>query len=242
LNPIFSLVFQAMDKFSVLPIIGHENVEKGDYVTLTVSDSGTGIFPDEIGRIFEPFYTKKKMGKSGTGLGMAVVWGTVKDHKGNIDVQSTIGKGSTFTLYFPVTRQEPSKDQTDLSIEGYMGKGQHILVVEDVREKRELVSEMLKTLGYSVAATSSGEEAVEYLQNKSADLLILDMIMDPGMDGLDTYRNILKLKTGQKAIIASGYSKTGRVKEVQRMGAGQYIRKPYTLEKLGLAVKEELEK
>ncbi|MBC2717043.1 MAG: response regulator [Desulfobacteraceae bacterium] len=224
------------------PIVGYENVEQGDYVALVVSDSGTGIFPEDMERIFEPFYTKKKMGKSGTGLGMAVVWGTVKDHKGYIDVQSTEGKGTTFTLYFPVTRQEPAQDQVDLSIEDYTGRGQTILVVDDVKEQRELVSAMLKTLGYSVAVASSGEEAVGYLQNNSMDLLILDMIMVPGMDGLDTYKQILELHPGQKAIIASGYSETDRVKEAQRLGAEKYIKKPYTLEKIGLAVKEELEK
>ena len=123
-----------------------------------------------------------------------------------------------------------------------MGKGQTILVVDDVKEQRELVSEMLTTLGYSVNTASSGEEAVDYLQNNSVDLMILDMIMDPGMDGLDTYKQILKLHPGQKAIIASGYSETNRVKEAQRLGAGKLIKKPYTLEKIGFAVKEELEK
>jgi two-component system, cell cycle sensor histidine kinase and response regulator CckA len=224
------------------PISGYENVEEGDYVTLKVSDSGSGISSEDLMRIFEPFYTKKKMGKSGTGLGMAVVWGTVKDHKGYIDVQSTKGKGTSFTLYFPVTRQELFKNQDDLPIEDYMGRGQSVLVVDDVKEQRKLVSAMLKELGYFVTATSSGEEAVEYLKNNSANLLILDMIMAPGMDGLDTYRQILKLHPGQKAIIASGYSETDRVKAAQRLGAGQYIKKPYTLEKIGIAVKYELDK
>ena len=222
------------------PIRGYETVEEGDYVALTVSDSGTGILPGDIARIFDPFYTKKKMGKSGTGLGMSVVWGTLKDHKGYIDVQSTEGKGTTFRLYFPITRQESAQDQIDLSIDDYMGRGQSVLVVDDVKEQRDLASAMLNLLGYSVATASSGEEAVEYLQNNSANLLILDMIMTPGMDGLDTYRQILKFHPGQKAIIASGYSETDRVKKAQKLGSGRYITKPYTLEKIGLAVKVEL--
>ena len=224
------------------PIVGYENVEEGDYVILTVSDSGSGISSEDMKRIFEPFYTKKKMGKSGTGLGMAVVWGTVKDHKGFIDVQSTEGSGTTFTLYFPVTRQEPAKNKVGLPIDDYMGRGQSVLVVDDMKEQRELLSAMLKTLGYLVTTASSGEEAAGYFQNNSSDLLILDMIMTPGMDGLDTYRQILKFHPEQKAIIASGYSETDRVKEAQRLGAGKYIKKPYTLEKIGIAVKEELEK
>jgi two-component system, cell cycle sensor histidine kinase and response regulator CckA len=224
------------------PISGYENIEEGDYVVLTVSDSGTGINSEDMKRIFEPFYSKKKMGRSGTGLGMTVVWGTVKDHKGYIDLQSTEGKGTTFRLYFPVTRQELAKDQVELPIEDYMGRGQSILVVDDMKEQRELVSAMLSKLGYSTEAVSSGEEAVKYLQNHSVDLLILDMIMDPGMDGLEVYQQIIKRHPGQKVIIASGYAETSRVKEAQRLGVGQYIRKPYTLEKIGIAVKSELEK
>ena len=123
-----------------------------------------------------------------------------------------------------------------------MGKGKTVLVVDDVEEQREIASAVLKKLGYSVTTVSSGEEAVEYMKGNSADLLILDMIMDPGIDGLETYKRILELCPGQKAIIASGFSETDRVKEAQRLGAGKYIKKPYTLEKIGIAVKEELEK
>jgi len=224
------------------PIRGYDNVEEGDYIILRVSDTGVGISPKDIERIFEPFYTKKVMGRSGTGLGMAVVWGTVKDHKGYIDVQSTEGKGTTFTLYFPATRQELVKNQASLAIEDYMGKGDSILVVDDVKEQREIAFTILSELGYSVTIVSSGEEAVDYMKNNSADLLILDMIMDPGIDGLDTYKRILKLHPNQKAIIASGFSETDRVKEAQRLGAGAYVKKPYLLEKIGLAVRDELER
>ena len=101
---------------------------------------------------------------------------------------------------------------------------------------------LLTRLQYSVDAVSSGEEAIEYMKTKSADLLILDMIMDPGIDGLDTYKEILRWHPQQKAVIASGFSETDRVKEAQRLGAGEYIRKPYTLGKIGLAVRTELQK
>ena len=224
------------------PIRGYDDVEEGDYVVLTISDTGTGISPDDMEKIFEPFYTKKKMGRSGTGLGMAVVWGTIKDHNGYIDVQSTEGKGTTFRLYLPVTREKLPENKSHLAIEAYTGKGESILIVDDVEDQRKIASGMLKELGYSVVSVSSGEEAVEYLKTNTVDLLVLDMIMDPGMDGLDTYKNILKLHPRQKAIIASGFSETDRVKEVQSLGAETYIRKPFLLEKIGLAVKEELEK
>jgi len=224
------------------PISGYENVEEGDYIVFTVSDTGAGISPEDIKRVFEPFYTKKKMGRSGTGLGMAVVWGTIKDHNGYIDVQSTVEKGTTFTLYFPMTRQELSKDQVGLPIEDYMGRGESILVVDDVKDQREIASTMLSELGFSVTVVSSGEEAVEYLQTNSVDLLLLDMIMDPGMDGLDAYKKIVEIHPDQKAIIASGFSETARLKKAQKLGAGQYLRKPYTLEKIGMVVRKELDK
>jgi len=224
------------------PIKGYDHFQKGDYVTLIVSDTGIGISPEDMERIYEPFYTKKIMGRSGTGLGMAVVWGTVKDHRGNIDVQSTEGKGTTFTLYFPATEKESPREEPVLSIEDYMGRGESILIVDDVKEQRIILSGMLKRLGYRVTAVSSGEEAVEYMKDHTADLLVLDMIMDPGIDGFETYKRILELHPGQKAIIASGYSETERVKELQKMGGGGYIKKPYSLEKIGLAVRVELDK
>ena len=222
-------------------IKGYDNVKKGDYVVLIVSDTGVGISPDDINKIFEPFYTKKKMGRSGTGLGMAVVWGTVKDHNGYIDVQSAEGKGTIFTLFFPVTRKS-LEERSETSLEKYMGGGETILIVDDVEEQRNIASSMLKELGYSAAMVSSGEEAVEYLKANKVDLLVLDMIMDSGMDGLDTYKKILEIHPGQKAIVGSGFSETERVKALQSLGAGVYMKKPFLLEKFGRAVKEELEK
>jgi len=223
------------------PIKGYDTVKEGDYVVLSVSDTGKGISAGDLEREFEPFFTKKKMGRSGTGLGMAVVWGTVKDHKGYIDIQSTEGKGTTFTLYFPVTRRKIEENEQFFPVEEYMGNGESILVVDDVEDQREIASRMLLKLGYSVTSVSSGEEAVAYLKNNSADILLLDMIMEPGMDGLETYKRILDFHPNQKAIIASGFSATDRVKEVQRIGAGAYVKKPYTLEKIGIVVKTELD-
>ena len=237
-----NIFISTQSKYIDKPIRGYDDVKEGDYIILTVSDSGIGIPSGDLERIFEPFYTKKVMGRSGTGLGMAVVWGTVKDHKGYIDVQSTEGKGTTFTLYFPVIRKEIIGKENALPIEEYMGKGESILIVDDVKEQREIASRILTKLGYSVTSVSSGEKAVDYIKDNSADLLMLDMIMDPGIDGLETYKRILELHPGQKAIIASGFSETDRVKKAQRLGAGKYIKKPYTLEKIGLAIKEELEK
>jgi two-component system cell cycle sensor histidine kinase/response regulator CckA len=236
------IFISAENRYIDRPISGYDSVEEGEYITLMVSDTGIGIPKKDLERIFEPFYTKKVMGRSGTGLGMAVVWGTLKDHRGYIDVQSTEGKGSTFTLYFPASREKMAKKEGILPVEDYMGKGESILVVDDVKEQIELALTMLTTLGYSAHAVLSGQEAVEYLKEHSVDLIVLDMIMDPGMDGLDTYKKIIKLHPRQKAIIASGFSETDRVKEAQRLGAGAYVKKPYTLEKIGISVRDELKK
>jgi CheY-like chemotaxis protein len=224
------------------PISGYDAVDEGDYVVLTVSDTGIGIAPEDMERIFEPFYTKKVMGRSGTGLGMAVVWGTVKDHNGYIDIQSTVGEGTTFTLYFPATREKSAGGKSLLTFEDYKGRGESILVVDDVAEQREIASEMLEKLGYSVTSVSSGEEAIDYIRDNSADLLVLDMIMDPGIDGLETYKRILKLRPGQKAIIVSGFTESNRAREAQKLGAGAYVKKPYLIEKIGITVRDELDR
>jgi signal transduction histidine kinase len=224
------------------PLSGYDEVEEGDYVTLTVADSGIGIAPEDLERIFEPFYTKKIMGRSGTGLGMAVVWGTVKDHQGYIDVRSTPGRGTTFSLYFPATRKEVEKEGVPIDLEEFMGKGERILVVDDVLEQREICAKMLQSLGYMVDVVSSGEEAVAYVQDRAPDLIVLDMIMDPGIDGLDTYQRIISVRPGQKAIIASGYAETDRVLEAQRLGAGAFVKKPFLIEKIAVAIRKELEK
>lgn len=222
------------------PIATYDEVKQGDYVVLTISDNGIGIPQNDIERIFEPFFTKKIMGRSGTGLGMAVVWGTVKDHRGYVDVKSVEDKGSTFTLFFPVTREKPTTDKPldhEMEIEG---SGETILVVDDIKEQREIASAILLKLGFSVTTVSSGEEAIEYLKKNNVDLLVLDMIMDPGIDGLETFKRIREIHPEQKAIIASGYAETQRVKQAQQIGAGAYIKKPYTLDNMAQAVRQEL--
>jgi CheY-like chemotaxis protein len=217
-------------------------VSPGDYVVLMVSDTGVGISPEDIEKIFEPFYTKKVMGRSGTGLGMAVVWGAVKDHRGHIDVRSVPGRGSTFTLYFPATHEPMPKIREKVAAASYEGNGESILVVDDVAMQRTIASTLLEAAGYIVNTVSSGEAAIEYLTQHRVDLIVLDMIMAPGIDGLDTYKRIIELRPGQRAIIASGFSESERVKAAQALGAGAYIKKPYTLEKIALAVKEELQR
>jgi PAS domain S-box-containing protein len=130
-------------------IEGYDEVIEGEYATLTVSDTGVGMSPKDMEQIFEPFYTKKVMGRSGTGLGMAVVWGTVKDHNGYIDLKSVEGQGTTVTLYFPITRKDLPERSEKPSVDTIMGNGESILVVDDMPEQRKIVSAMLNRLGYT---------------------------------------------------------------------------------------------
>ncbi|MDQ5987200.1 MAG: Sensor histidine kinase RcsC [Syntrophus sp. SKADARSKE-3] len=236
------ITIKTENRYLDVPIQGYDDMREGDYAVLSISDTGNGIPVKDLGKIFEPFYTKKVMGRSGTGLGLAVVWGAVKDHNGYIDVQSEEGKGSTFTIYLPVTREKMMELEKAVDSAVYRGKGETILVVDDVKEQRELATNMLEMLGYKVEAVSSGEAAIDYLQSKKIDLMVLDMIMEPGIDGYETYRQVLEMNPRQKAVIVSGFSETDRVKEVMEIGAGSFIRKPYILEKIGLAVRKELDR
>ncbi|MBN2419050.1 MAG: PAS domain S-box protein [Deltaproteobacteria bacterium] len=224
------------------PLRGYDEVAEGDYAVIKISDNGTGISPTDIDRIFEPFFTKKVMGKSGTGLGMTVVWGTVKDHNGYIDVQSILNAGTTFTLFFPVTRAKKPNAATGENLSHYSGKGETVLVVDDIYSQIDIAHAMLKQLGYTVSAVSSGEQAIQYIRHHKTDLVILDMIMQPGIGGLTTYKKILEFNPGQKALIASGYSENRLVNEAITLGAGAYIKKPYTLITLAKAVRMELDR
>jgi len=223
------------------PREGYERISEGEYVILTVSDTGIGIGEEDVSKIFEPFFTKKKLGRSGTGLGMTLIWSAVKDHGGFLDIRSAEGRGSTFEIYFPATRQEVSAKDPLFTLEDCRGT-ESVLVVDDSPEQRDIASMMLRKLGYTVLAVASGEAAVEYLHDRTVDILVLDMIMAPGIDGCETYDRIVKDHPGQKAIIASGYSESERVKEAQRLGAGEYIKKPYTLDKIARALRAELDR
>ena len=219
------------------PLKGYDNVHIGEYAVLAVEDNGPGISSVDLNRIFEPFYTKKVMGRSGTGLGLTVVWNVVQDHGGYIDVSSS-PQGAKFELYFPITRQEIADEKSFISLEHLQGKGEMILVVDDIKSQREISCRMLEALGYNPASVPSGEEAVEYLKHRSIDLLLLDMIMEPGMDGRETFERILKDHPQTRAVVVSGFAETDQVRETLRLGAASFLKKPLLLEDLGLAVKK----
>jgi CheY-like chemotaxis protein len=236
-----NVVVSTMNRYIDRPLVGHDTVNVGEYAVLVVADNGPGISADDLQRIFEPFYTKKVMGRSGTGLGLTVVWNVVQDHAGYLDVV-TGKEGTRFELYFPITRESVRNKKLSISLEDLYGHGETVLVVDDVQSQREISCEMLEALQYKAKAVSGGEEAVDYLRANSVDLLLLDMIMDPGINGRETYERIKKIHPQQKAIIVSGFAETEQVKDTMKLGAGRYLKKPLTLEELGRALKEELSK
>ena len=213
-------------------------IHPGTYNVLSVRDTGTGIEAKDLEKIFEPYYSKKKMGSSGSGLGLSVVYGVVRDHGGFYDIQSEVGRGTEFLLYFPLSDKQ-IKSESENS-DNLRGEGK-ILVVDDNESQRELAGVLLKSLGYTVYTAVHGHAALKFLKDNPVDLIVLDMIMEDNFDGLDTYREIIKMYPGQKAVIVSGYSATERVNELQALGAGRYIKKPYTRTTMGQAVREELQ-
>lgn len=214
-----------------------EQWRRGRYILLKISDTGIGIHQKDISRIFEPFYSKKSMGKSGTGLGMAVVWGTVEDHRGYITLESEPDTGTTFQLFFPAEKSEQELESDNQMIENlYHGNGQSVLVVDDSEEQRQIASEILTHLGYSVTTVESGEAALKYLEEKSVDLVILDMLMAPGINGLETFKRLLAMRPEQKALIASGYSHPSHIDEARDLGVISYVMKPYSVSHIGKVV------
>lgn len=215
-------------------------VEPGRYVVLEVADSGSGIAQADIDHIFEPFYTRKVMGRSGTGLGLAVVWNTIQDHRGAVMVSSS-DQGTTFALFFPASEQNPGGTAEQRDTHAVRGNGETILIVDDEPLQRDIASQLLQSLGYQTATAASGEEAVEYLQGCRVDLVLLDMLMGPGINGRQTYERIIVRHPGQKALIASGFSESDEVRAALRLGVGGYLQKPYSLQTLAKAVSKLLQ-
>lgn len=218
---------------------GYGKIQSGEYVTLSVQDTGKGIDPEHLDKIFEPYFSKKAMGSSGSGLGLSVVYGVVKDHRGYYDVLSEPGRGTRFVVYFPVCYEisEQSCDVDDSDLTG----SERVLIVDDSPQQREVAEALISSLGYEATVVENGHEALEFLGRQSVDLVVLDMIMEKGFDGLDTYRELIKVQPGCPVVIVSGFSATERVAEMQRMGAGPYVKKPYTIKIIGRALRQALQ-
>jgi CheY-like chemotaxis protein len=235
-----TITLASRNEFLQGPLPGFPEISCGKYVVLTVADNGMGIDGDDLAHIFEPFYTKKAMGRSGTGLGLTVVWNTMQDHRGAVTVESTHANGTVFSLYLPATEEALSLPSASAVLAELRGSGQHILIVDDEPQQRDIARQILCNLNYQPQAVASGEEAAVYLKHHTAELVILDMIMPPGINGRQTFELILAINAKQKAIIVSGFADSEEVAILQGLGAQLFIKKPYTLEELGKAVQMAL--
>ncbi|MBU8932990.1 MAG: PAS domain S-box protein [candidate division Zixibacteria bacterium] len=219
--------------------VAYGRVPKGEYVKMTLSDTGCGIPDDIIQKIFDPFFTSKTTDKKrGSGLGLSVVDSVLKDHNGYLDLSSKVGQGTSFYLYFPITREDVGISEIQQSD----GGTETILVVDDDELQRDVSMKLLSKLGYKVSTAESGEKAIEFLKDNPQDLLVMDMVMPMGIDGAETYRQVAEFNPGQKAIIVSGFSETDRVLEAQKFGAGAFVKKPLTVKDVAAAVRMELDR
>jgi len=214
------------------------HVVPGDYLKLSVMDTGMGMDEETKLRIFEPFFTTKEKGK-GTGLGLASVYGTVKHHGGYIEVTSSFGKGTMFCILLPVAGKQEEKS-VPASTPLLKGTG-NILLVDDDPEVREMASDVLANLGYIVQAATNGKEAVEYFQvhTHETDLVILDMVM-PVMGGYECFTELRKLNPAVRVLVSSGYATSHETGRILRENGTGFIQKPYDMARLSKAAAEAL--
>ncbi|MFN0158813.1 MAG: PAS domain S-box protein [Bacteroidota bacterium] len=220
-------------------IASQPDVKPCPYVRVRVSDTGVGIDKIILGRIFEPFFTTKEKGK-GTGLGLATVYGIVKNHGGFIDVQSEVGKGTSFTIYLPSITQ--TAEFVREGIVETTGGTETILVVDDEETIRTLVRELLTARGYNVIEATNGVEAVEKYEHTAPpiDLVILDMMM-PEMGGRETFLQLKQLDGNVRAILSTGYAQDDRAREMMEMGVLAFVQKPYRSDDLAGVVRSVLD-
>ncbi len=206
-------------------------VEAGDYIKITVNDTGVGIDKETQVRIFEPFFTTKEMGR-GTGLGLASVYGIIKNHSGYINVYSEVGQGTSFAIYLPASVKAVQPEVKTVAPTVVTGNGT-ILLIDDEKMIIDVGQELLQELGYDVLTASSGQDAIEIYRQKSAqiDLVIMDLIM-PGMSGGETYDRLKKINTRVKVLLSSGYSINGQAAKIIERGCDGFIQKPFNINQL----------
>ena len=218
----------------------------GEYAVLRIKDAGRGLTAEEIERIFEPFYTHKKMGRRFiSGLGMTLVFRAVEEHGGFIDIATGPGKGTMFSLHFPPASRSGS---APLELRPDYSGDETILVIDDYEDHRNTAADILRNLGYRVLLAESGQTAVRLLEQAAKsgvasriDLVVIDLILGDAFDGVETYKKVIEISPGQKAIMVSGFADIARIVEARKLGIGQCIQKPYALETLGKAVRRELD-
>jgi two-component system cell cycle sensor histidine kinase/response regulator CckA len=211
----------------------------GQFVRIDIQDTGMGIDATIKGKIFDPFFTTKEKGK-GTGLGLATVYGIVKNHGGHTRVESEVGKGTTFSVYLPaVEAQLPPVKQSDVNA---LGGEERILIVDDEPTIRTLLQDILTEMGYRVMSAAGGMEAIAQYgpDGGKFDLVILDMAM-PGLSGKETFEKLKSIDPNVRVILSTGYSEDERARELLRLGVRAFVQKPYRVDDLAAAVRGVLD-
>ena len=213
-------------------------LKPGNFVRITVTDTGVGMDEKTKQRIFEPFFTTKEMGH-GTGLGLATVYGIVEGHGGAINVRSEKGRGTTFTIYLPATTKEVVKEEPR-SDEVSKGSGT-VLLVDDEDVVIDVCRQLLKSIGYDIVVARSGQEAVNIYKEQVAhiDAIILDMVM-PDMSGSETFDALKTINKGAKIILSSGYDLNGLATKIMERGCSAFIQKPFGIDQLSQTLKKVL--
>ena len=216
-------------------IHGYETIAPGDYGVLRVRDSGSGIHKDDLGRVFEPFFSRKAKGKrSGTGLGLAIVYGLVKDAGGFVDIK-TSAAGTCFSLYFPNLIHSARSN-----FGACCDREQSVLVVDDNPQQREMARRILREDGYEVMEAATSESALAVLARRRPSVVLLDMVLGP-TDGIDLYRQMQQMAPGLNCVLISGFSQPGRVDEGLALGAHSFVRKPFSASDLQARVRSAIE-
>jgi len=214
------------------------SVKPGEYVKISVTDTGVGMDKAIQQRVFEPFFTTKEMGK-GSGLGLASTYGIIKNHGGIINVYSELGHGTTFTIYLPTSKKEIAAEE---KTPDFLCRGKEtILLVDDEDIVIDVSQKVLEALGYRALLARNGHEALEvYKKHKDAiDMVVLDMIM-PDMGGGAIYDRLKEINPHIKCLLASGYSINGQANEILKRGCNDFIQKPFTMEQLSQKIREVL--
>jgi two-component system, cell cycle sensor histidine kinase and response regulator CckA len=221
----------------------NQSIRAGKFICLTVKDTGSGMDAATVKRIFEPFFTTKEVGK-GTGLGLATVYGIVKQHHGWVEVESSPGSGTTFKVYFPEAPEPKTKPKPSPEAGGdFRGRGETILLVEDDQDLRSQIALNLREKGYKILEAGTGLEAVRLWEqhNGFIDLLFTDMVMPGGLTGLDVVERLRQLKPKLKVIVSSGYSLDLVHPDGKADASIRFLPKPYPPVALTRMLRESLD-
>ncbi|MBO4227376.1 ATP-binding protein, partial [Bradyrhizobium neotropicale] len=210
----------------------------GSYVRLSVRDTGSGMPPEVRNRVFEPFFTTKEVGK-GSGLGLSMVYGFVRQSGGHIAIESALGKGTTVSLYLPRATQTPGVEMEDVRSQAFPAGSERVLVVEDNDDLLDLTSAMLTRSGYQVRCARNGTEALRLLRSEEFDLLLSDIVMPNGINGIEVAREARKLNKGIKILLASGYAGDALDRH-QAVGEFPIIDKPFRMSELAARLRSIL--